>query len=222
MRKDLTQEERDARNLASKNKRLDKRLAERAKYVSDEPLQIREPLIKLPNNAASRNCITYIKLLNHVAPDRTSKGGFSFLGTLFACGETVPRSALFPTAAYPSRPILLECAGFPGGGRRGRNRGGESLYIVHRLDDSNGWEELGRSVAHAQEWALNLSVMTQRAIAQGGGSAELPLPKDLSEVIERLLGQLELEMTLLDQAAKSSICAVMHDHLAAGIVSGRI
>lgn len=212
----LTDEEKAARNLAARTKRQQKLSEERAQYSSAGAFPVRrETLIRLPKSGPARNRIAYCKLLCRVASDRFQKGGFSFEGVFFKPGAVVPESALRPAPHYPATPILLECTGFSEAyAGRGKHADGENQYILFKLE-KNQWTELARVRACAAEWALDLSLVAHRALAEGGAT-EKPM-RDLREVAQRLTSHLDAEMKLLEPPERSVVAAILHDVFASQI-----
>jgi hypothetical protein len=78
-------------------------------------------------------------------------------------GKIYPPGGLIPIEAMGERPVLLECAGPVGRGRRGRLR--ELLWILWEYDwESEEWRELARAQARDSSWAMALREPALRAM----------------------------------------------------------
>lgn len=78
------------------------------------------------------------------------------------------------------------------------------------------WDELGRSMSSAWEWALDMRPLALRVLAEarGGTTKETPPAADLSVVASKLSGFLEEELSMLAEADRARLLGVVHDEFA--------
>lgn len=157
-------------------------------------------LVKLPRSALNRNCVTHIKLLDHV--DEYAHYAFGFEGRFLRPGSSVPLAQL------PDPCVLLECAGSLG-------RGKGSLRIIWRLDRARGeWIEVARAVSTDWSWSLALRPI---ALSELRGGVAAPAA-DVPAIAGRVVALLDLELHRIAPGDRGAVLSAIDPEIAGRIV----
>lgn len=171
------------------------------------------PSVRIPNSRASRNGLTYARLLLRVLPRGTMATAFE--GQLFKPGALIDEAALWPTDEYPRIPILLEYAGSDHSGR-GHHRS-KDIYLLWRYDGARGqWIELVRCHSERAEWIEHLRPVALEVLGR------VPVLVDgevAARISARVVGVLDQELERLTCNERHVVMAFVYQAFSARAVA---
>jgi len=159
--------------------------------------------VRLPRSAATRQAITYCRLIERVRPDEVW-GGWKFEGPEYRPGSVIPESEL------PATGLVLECAGAVAGGW-GHLRA-PVAYILWRYEGETGeFRELARTSSVARDWTQDLGPIAAREL-----DPPRPFRIDPEAAARRLIQAINREIRPLEFAAQVLVIRAVEDRLAMG------
>ena len=164
--------------------------------------------VRLPLSRTKRSQLTYAKLLQFIDP-RSRAPLIAWKSKTLQPGSTIPESDLWPSGAYPRKPLLIEFAGAENPAH-GHNRHKSDNTVILWRYEGGAFVELGRVHAPAAMWAPLLEPLVREAMALEAGR---PAPPDVDLIRGRIARVLAAELDLVSDGDRVRILTLLHDEL---------